>query len=343
MWTGYGASDRLSEYATPWERAANGAFLDRAFHVVVGNPPYITPKDAKKRDDYREFWPDSAAGKYALSAPFAERIFVLGTRGAFVGQITANSFMKRSFGKSLVSEALPKWDLTGIVDTSGAYIPGHGTPTVILYGRSRTAGTAPVWALLGKRGEPKKPASADRGLVWTAIRTAPLVDDDSNAFVTVAHLDRETLKKHPWSLGGGLSLDVKAAVEMSAGLRLHAACDAIGNLTKMIQDDVYFGYDPAAARDPECGTIELLEGEFIRDFDPGSAARVLYPYEFGTKTPLELRRTSHAYRHLWRFRELLWTRLGVGFKSVRERGQQFFEYPFYAAHTVRGLNRSASR
>ena len=55
-------------------------------------------------------------------------------RGAgYVGQITANSFMKREFGKKLIEHFFAqKVDLTHVIDTSGAYIPGHGTPTVIL-------------------------------------------------------------------------------------------------------------------------------------------------------------------------------------------------------------------
>jgi hypothetical protein len=42
--------------------------------------------------------------------------------------ITANSFMKREFGKKLVETYIPRW--------AGAYFPGHGTPTVILFGRT---------------------------------------------------------------------------------------------------------------------------------------------------------------------------------------------------------------
>ena len=38
--------------------------------------------------------------------------------------ITANSFMKREFGKKLIEEYIPRWDLTHVIDTSGAYIPG---------------------------------------------------------------------------------------------------------------------------------------------------------------------------------------------------------------------------
>ncbi|MBK9263278.1 MAG: hypothetical protein IPM54_26180 [Polyangiaceae bacterium] len=100
----FSGSDRLSKYATERERQENGDFLGRAFHVVVGNPPYVTPKDPQKRDDYRVFWPESATGKYGLSAPFVERLFALGTHGAFMGQITGNAFAKREFGASLIEQ-----------------------------------------------------------------------------------------------------------------------------------------------------------------------------------------------------------------------------------------------
>jgi hypothetical protein len=44
--------------------------------------------------------------------------------------------MKREFGKHLITYFFAtKVELTHIIDTSGAFIPGHGTPTVILIGR----------------------------------------------------------------------------------------------------------------------------------------------------------------------------------------------------------------
>ena len=56
-----------------------------------------------------------------------------------------------------------------MIDTSGAYIPGHGTPTVILVGRSRRPVGDTVRAVLGVRGEPGQPADPAKGLVWTEI------------------------------------------------------------------------------------------------------------------------------------------------------------------------------
>ena len=110
--------------------------LGRRYHVVVGNPPYITPKDKALNDEYRKRF-GSCHRKYSLAVPFTERIFDLahapGTGSVepagFVGMITTNSFMKREFGRKLIERFFPRWELTHVVDTSGAYIPGHGTPT----------------------------------------------------------------------------------------------------------------------------------------------------------------------------------------------------------------------
>jgi hypothetical protein len=100
-----------------------------SYHVVVGNPPYITVKDKQENANYRARW-DACAGTYALSVPFAQRMFHLAIRtggsdraAGFVGQITANSFMKREFGKKLIEQFFPTVHLTHVIDTSGAYIP----------------------------------------------------------------------------------------------------------------------------------------------------------------------------------------------------------------------------
>src|SRR6185437_1613303 len=82
-----------------------------SYHVVVANPPYITPKDKAENEAYRKAFKDVCAGKYALSVPFAALLYELALHGGgerkgagFVGQITANSFMKREFGKKLIED-----------------------------------------------------------------------------------------------------------------------------------------------------------------------------------------------------------------------------------------------
>ena len=91
-------------------------------------------------------------------------------RCGYVGMITANSFMKREFGKKLIEEFFPEIDLTHVVDTSGAYIPGHGTPTVILFGRNRKPVGDAVRAVLGIKGEPSTPDDPPRG--WCGSRSS---------------------------------------------------------------------------------------------------------------------------------------------------------------------------
>ena len=198
-----------------FEPEADRLLKGTRFDVVVANPPYITEKDATKRDLIRGRYV-AASGKYALSAPFVERIFQLGNEGAFTGQITANSFMKREFGKALIEEVLPSLDLTEVLDTAGAYIPGHGTPTVILFGRARKPRNPQVRTVMGSRGEPTTPEVPAAGRVWSTIvahhRKSGYVDE----FVSVVDLDRSKLAQHPWSLGGGGAAELKDALNHRA-------------------------------------------------------------------------------------------------------------------------------
>ena len=107
--------------------------------------------------------------------------------------ITANSFMKREFGKKLIEEFFPTVDLTHVIDTSGAYIPGHGTPTVILFGRNRRPVATTVRAVLGIRGEPTTPDDPAQGLVWRSIvRPAGQRPGSQNEFISVTDVERAT-------------------------------------------------------------------------------------------------------------------------------------------------------
>ena len=143
--------------------------LGQQYHAVVGNPPYITVKDRALNQAYRNRF-STCHRQYSLVVPFVERFFELAIYGhnvqpaGYVGMITADSFMKREFGKKLIEKFFPRVDLTHVIHTSGAYIPGHGTPTVILFGRDRPPVGHTVRAVLGIRGEPSTPADATSGL-----------------------------------------------------------------------------------------------------------------------------------------------------------------------------------
>ncbi|MBK3629391.1 DNA methylase, partial [Streptomyces sp. MBT49] len=165
----------------PVNVAATDSLLDRtepllaagAYHACVANPPYITPKDAAVRDQVRAAYLQVAVGKYSLALPFTALMLEhLAAPGGFVAQLTANSFMKREFGKRYITDFLPRFDARWIIDTSGAYIPGHGTPTCILVHRARPPVGETVTVIRGNRGEPHVPENPARGLVWSAIEDA---------------------------------------------------------------------------------------------------------------------------------------------------------------------------
>ena len=145
--------------------------------------------------------------------PFLERIVSLAVEGGFTGQITANSFMKREFGKKLIEEFFPRVDLTHVIDTSGAYIPGHGTPTVILFARNRQPVASTLRTVMGIRGEPRRPTIPRRG--WSGRRSSAQIDQpgSQSEFVSVGDSPRELFHKHPWSIGGGGAAELKEQLD----------------------------------------------------------------------------------------------------------------------------------
>ncbi len=53
--------------------------LGQGYHVVVGNPPYITVKDRAQNDAYRERY-STCHQKYSLGVPFTQRFWELAFR-----------------------------------------------------------------------------------------------------------------------------------------------------------------------------------------------------------------------------------------------------------------------
>ena len=222
--------------------------------------------------------------------------------------ITTNSFMKREFGKRLIEECLPRWNLDQIVNTSGAYIPGHGTPTVLLFGSNEPPFGTDVLSVLAKRGEPATPEDAEKGLVWRSIADHSSEVGFENEYVSVAHVRREVLAKHPWSLGGGGAAELKALLEGRAKRTLVEMADAIGFVCMTRADDIYFSPRQALVRAgvAERYIIENVEGEVVRDWAMTGPNTTLFPYE--SSAALEPTLDPYVIRFLWPFRTMLWLR-----------------------------------
>jgi hypothetical protein len=284
-----------------------------SYHVVVGNPPYITVKDKQENESYRKAYPEVCKGKYALSVPFAQRFFQLGVNGhhtragsGYIGQITANSFMKREFGSKLIEDYFhQKVDLTHVIDTSGAHIPGHGTPTVILIGRRSAQRGHDVRVVQGIQGEPSQPDDPAKGLVWTAITDQVKKPGSESQWVSCADLPRDRIAKHPWSLGGGGADELLRAI--SGSIKLEEKLNRpIGFASFPGQDDAFFVSTPWLARHEVSFPLRrpLVIGEVVRDWSEHLIEDALIPVS-ETNQPLEFQPSANWGRHLWSLRSIL--------------------------------------
>jgi hypothetical protein len=312
--------------------------LGQGYHAVVGNPPYIAVQDSALRDQYRDRF-ESCHGKYVLTVPFMERFFELarveqpdgsGERAGFVGKITGNSFMKREFGGPLVERFLPSVDLQTVIDTSGAYIPGHATPTVILFGRSRAPVKSTLRVLDRIRGEPRQPADPARGLVWSAIEALVDTPGEEDRFIRASEIARAELSTHPMTLGIGR--DLRRRVETARASVASQATD-VGITAVNGEDDVYTA--PSATDLERLGVqrvMPLVAGEFVRDWRAATLASIwTFDHDFEVAPPAA---DSGEARILWLAKPIIRRRKRFG-TPMTERGYTWFEWQELYANKLR--------
>ncbi|MFI5886570.1 BREX-2 system adenine-specific DNA-methyltransferase PglX [Streptomyces sp. NPDC051554] len=306
------------------------------YHVVVGNPPYITVKDRKLNELYRELY-DACAGTYALSVPFAQRFFELAKVGdaksglgyGMVGQITANSFMKREFGTRLIESFFGhQVELTEVIDASGAYIPGHGTPTIILVGRPRGGNKrlATIRTVRSVQGEPVAPEDGEDGLVWNAIKGQIDEPQSVSQWVSVDNLERSRyFAKQPWVLADG-GLEMIEQINNAATKTLDSLTEAIGRTTHTGMDEAFYlprtAVRTLALRD---ACVPVVLGEGIRDFEISIPLATHFPYDaFGDRRDLN----RNEQRFLWPNRAGLRQRMDFG-QTPAERGLRWFDHSMF--------------
>lgn len=319
----------VRHFAHAEDEAALERILGRQYHAVVGNPPYITPKDPVLNLAYRNRY-DTCHMKYALVVPFIERFFDLAVRNGenpagFVGMIVANSFMKREFGRKLIERFFPTVDLTHVCDTAGAYIPGHGTPTVILFGRRRPPVAAEVRTVMGIKGEPTTPADPAKGLVWQAILGQIDHPGSEGAYVSVADTSRSSFARHPWSIGGGGAAELKEMIEGCSASPLEAVTAEVGITSVTGEDACYVGDCPAHfARKGVEQVRALAVGDSVRDWAVASCPSALWLYDSDIKL-MPLKRVPYAAKYLWRFRSAISHRRRFGVPML-QRGLSWYEF-----------------
>jgi hypothetical protein len=324
-------------------------------------------KDRALSELYRTRYP-SCHRQYSLSVPFMERFFDLAIKGdgttqqpvGFVGQITANSFMKREFGKKLIEEYLPSWDLTHVIDTSGAHIPGHnapgeGTTTLIILGKNQLPKRDTIRTVLGIRGEPTVPENPAEGLVWQAILRQVELPGSQSEWMSATDSPRVNFEKHPWSIGGGGAAELKQMLDKACEVTLENFIQDVGRTTHTGEDDAFIvDLSTARRRWPTEFYIDFVKGEDVRHFAISCKTVCLFPYD--RTTALRLNQLPRPLiQHFWPLRTLLRHRRDYG-QFIEERGLAWWEhsmffrkrllepvgvaFPFVATHNHFVLNRS---
>lgn len=318
--------------------------LGRQYHAVVGNPPYIVVKDAALNQAYRRRYA-SCHMKYSLGCPFTERFFELAHTGrdgqgevakaGFVGLITANSFMKREFGAKLIEQVLPRLDLTHVIDTSGAYIPGHGTPTVILFGRHRPPVAGEVRTVMGIKGEPSTPDDPAQGLVWSAIVGQVDVAGSESDFVSVTDTSRATFGKHPWSIGGGGAAELKDSIESVGTAVFGTRTVAMGFFGISAADEVMLADASSLRRfNVEVGRSRpLISGDEVRDWSSSPQFTAVFPYD--DEGLLDIESMPGVKRWLWPSRTYLGSRVTFSKKTYFEEGRPWWEWHQIALERIK--------
>lgn len=305
------------------------------YDAVVGNPPYITVKDKALNAAYRSFY-ETCSRKYAMTVPFMELFFQLAKQNAdawpsgWVGQITSNSFMKRRFGVPLIEKFLIRQDLRLIVDTSGAYIPGHGTPTVILVGRNQQPIGPVIRAVLGIRGEPGRPDTPAEGLVWRSIVENVNEPGQDDGWTSTEDIDRKLLAEYPWCLNGGGALQLSAFINKSSTRRLASMTKRAG-FFGIIGEDEAMTLPPSVWRRLGLEKLicrQLVFGEDVRDFTIECNLWSLFPYD-SDHAIKALGLFPRALATFWSFRTILGARHTFAGETYIEAGR-----PWYAWHQL---------
>ncbi len=312
--------------------------LGQRYHVVVGNPPYITVKDKALNKLYRDKYA-TCHMKYSLGVPFTERFFDLtiyaeGNQPAgYMGMITANSFMKREFGKKLIEDYLPRKDLTHVIDTSGAYIPGHGTPTVILFARNQRPKSDWIRAALGIRGEPETPTDPAQGKVWSSIVDLLQKVGHENSFIHVVDQERKLFGSHPWGVGGGGASDLKNILDSRSEKALGDLVSSIGFSSFSGADEIFVAPKSVLRRNgvPQNFVRKYIFGEVVRDWEVHDAREAFVPYNDAFDEVL-LSEFIREYPGHWSYKTVLDGVVSFGGKTRKELGANWWAWYRWVKH-----------
>jgi len=311
----------------PEARTALRPELKKRFHVVVGNPPYITENDAKRREyqmhavgGSRRYL--SAVGQYSLGGVFIERMLQVAFDGGYLGVITGDGFMRRDYGKPLVEQVLADHDLQKVISAPGMRLEGHGTPTIIVFARRRRPVSSVVRVVAGKRGDAGSQLDAADAPLWLSVLQGHANPGFENEYIASSDVPRVILSKHEWTISGESGIDaVAACMERNSAQRLRDVAEHIGFGLIVGEDEAFIR--PQWWSCPGVRTIPVISGDGVRDWFASPDARLVMP-----RRELELYFDDDlgVKNHLWPYRSTLEARVVSGSTTMRQAGKPWADF-----------------
>ncbi|MHB8653689.1 MAG: Eco57I restriction-modification methylase domain-containing protein [Terriglobia bacterium] len=266
------AADDLGAHRAPLQQGG--------FDIIVGNPPFVTARNPKKRELWRERWPLVCLGKYHLLCPFFELGFDLLNNGAQLGFIVSNAFAKREFGKPLVESFFPSVQLQKIVDCSGLMFPGHGTPTCLVFGRREAPdphSPIRVAGILPGGGDLRTPP--EESVLWRTLAQHHDTPGFQDTRVIVADRSRSSMSKWPCNFDSG-GEELQTILEAAGRPLLGMVEGKVGPSTITRSDEV-FVEPPSLLRSVRLSMTNIrqfIAGDSIRNWTIVAPEFVVFPY-----------------------------------------------------------------
>ncbi len=207
------------------------------YAAVVGNPPYIVPKDKAAERSSTGIGTSRATGSTRWGAVHRA---VLRHRPTGHLRDGSTGGLRRDDHRQLVHEARVRQEAhRGLHPQVGPH--PRGRHLRCLHPRPRHPDGHPVrpqpaagrrhdprgaWAFAANRRRPADPA---KGLVWSAIVDQIDEPGSESDYVSVADTDRSRFAKHPWSIGGGGAAELKERSKTVAVRSLSSVMRLIGD------------------------------------------------------------------------------------------------------------------
>ena len=308
--------------------AVDRATLDSGFDLIVGNPPFVTARNPKKRELYRERWPRVCYQKFLLVCPFFEMSFGLLRANGQLGFIVSNAFAKREFGKPLIEDFFPTVDLQKLVDCSGLMFPGHGTPTCLIFAANRKPDEkSPIRVAAIPPGGGDLRTMPEESPLWHTLSEKHDEVGFTSQRVIVVNREREDMRKWPWSFDLSVA-PVKEAIDSCCQLSLRdLLISDIGFDAITAANDIFFIPADALRRlgIAREACANLLVGDLLRNYQADVTHHTLWPYS-GSDAKPTLHKSAKDY--LLPFRPFLEVRSQFH-KTQLEAGLEWFEFREY--------------